>query len=402
MNETDSSNRGAWRAVAMTIDASKYPDDIRLHQNVLGFGYGGTTMVRAPGVSGQSTPSEFVYRTNTGAYLAVWRQDSDILVPCAVWGSRSMNGWDPTPSAADLLKWPTSRGAPWSTMWLWTDENGDGAMTASEFVDLAAGTQSRRSFRSVGKLAPAEDGHIWHRVESSESGISRHYLYMWEHSAVSAHGCPVYNATPTVNITWPPAPFNETDSIRGCGDCGRLDYDSVTDTMWVADFTSARPQSAPRVGIGEEVGSVACRYDHFMQDVTAKKQLAPALCFDLPYWVNSTEYSPHGSNVWANMTHALSTAGNCVFIGMLAEPGVTVPPVNYTTGGSLIYVYNGKTGKLLGELNPDDKAYMGGSGWMDIADGTSAFMRGDGSVLVFAEDVFFEKMVTYLLPRGVC
>jgi hypothetical protein len=65
------------------------------------------------------------------------------------------------------------------------------------------------------------------------------------------------------------------------------------------------------------------------------------------------------------MTHSLSVAGECVFVGMLAEPGVE--GVSYTTGGSLVHVYSAKTGELLGDLNPDNTSGVGSSGWLDVA-----------------------------------
>lgn len=68
---------------------------------------------------------------------------------------------------------------------------------------------------------------------------------------------------------------------------------------------------------------------------------------------------------WAKMTHSLSVAGKCVFVGMLAEPGVE--GVSYTSGGSLIHVYSADTGALLGDLNPDNSTAIGSSGWLDIA-----------------------------------
>ena len=39
---------------------------------------------------------------------------------------------------------------------------------------------------------------------------------------------------------------------------------------------------------------------------------------------------------------------------------------------------------------------------MDIEDGAIAAMRADGSVVVFVEDVFFEKLVTFQIPSGTC
>ena len=46
VDPTDSSQPdGFWKAEARTT--GPYPDDIRFHQNTLGFGYGGTTLVRS-------------------------------------------------------------------------------------------------------------------------------------------------------------------------------------------------------------------------------------------------------------------------------------------------------------------------------------------------------------------
>ena len=83
---------------------------------------------------------------------------------------------------------------------------------------------------------------------------------------------------------------------------------------------------------------MVCRYDHFESSVKSTGVVPKAsLCFDLPYWRNTTDFLGKPASVMANFTHSLSVAGNCVFIGMLGSPGTE--GVSYTTGGALVKTY---------------------------------------------------------------
>jgi hypothetical protein len=191
--------------------------------------------------------SELLFRHNTGLHVGVNRIDGEIAVPCALLAALG-SGWNDKKT-----DWPSSRGAPMTGMWLWQDANGDGQMAPTEFTDLSDG--GYWALRGSG-LAVDEEATIWHRLVSKKGG---NYLQKFQPSGVNAHGCPQYPVKPQVNVSWPPLPFNETNSIRGCGDCGRLSYVAATDTMFVSDFTADMPQKQPRPGIGEEAGSMLCR-----------------------------------------------------------------------------------------------------------------------------------------------
>ena len=393
VDKSESDQQGFWSAEATVLDRQTYPDSLLNHQNSLGFGYGGTTFIR------QVKGAELHFRHNTGLNVGVSRFQGEIAVPCAMFGALTCPSYRAECKTNETIRsqWPWSRGAPNSPLWRWQDRNGDGQMEPAEFTDQSEGGEF--ALRGSG-LAVDEMATVWHRVVSQAGS----YLYKWPVDSVDTHGCPQYALAPSLNLSWPPSEFNESASIRGCGDCGRFAYVSSTDTMFVADFTQDRPQNVSRPGIGEEAGSVLCRYDKFTSHSAAGVVKTADLCFDLPYWNNKTgrpgTYGKPGASPWANMTHSLSVAGNCVFVGMLAEPGVE--GVNYTTGGAMVWVFDATTGENKGALNPDNEYFMGSAGWIDIEDGAIAALRKDGSVVVFVEDVFFEKMVTFQIPTGVC
>eukprot|EP00038_Savillea_parva_P010978 m.6084 g.6084 ORF g.6084 m.6084 type:complete len:92 (+) comp1912_c0_seq1:605-880(+) len=91
----------------------------------------------------------------------------------------------------------------------------------------------------------------------------------------------------------------------------------------------------------------------------------------------------------------MALAGNCVFAGMLADPE--------NPGGGLIHVYNATNGAHLGTLDPGKKApEIGGAGWTDMAYGINPYFRSDGAVVVLEEEVFYEKIIVYIIPPGWC
>jgi hypothetical protein len=65
--------------------------------------------------------------------------------------------------------------------------------------------------------------------------------------------------------------------------------------------------------------------------------------------------------------------------------------------------YNTTSGEHLGSLDPNSRQpAIGGAGWTDIIYGVNAYFMKDGSVAVFEEEVFYEKVIVYRIPPGWC
>jgi len=186
---------------------------------------------------------------------------------------------------------------------------------------------------------------------------------------------------------------------RAGGCFGRLEYQDESDQMWVVDFTNESPQGARDHGenIGQEAGSRVCRFDGFQQ-AGPHKPPSPALCFDLPVWSNATGHA----DPMANITHDFAVAGDCVFVAIMGG-GLDLPETLVKTNNAgIIIVHSGKTGELLGYLNPDSHKYLGSSGWIDLPFGVTATKLSDGSVVVLAENDLYGNVITYVIDSGIC
>ena len=179
-----------------------------------------------------------------------------------------------------------------ASRWAWVDADGDGHMAAGEFHVLSqqpAGLPPRARWGdSIDEAHVDEAGHLWQRVTTQANGTAVSQIVRYAAAPVlGAHGCPAWTlpAPAVVVPAYPPAPLNRSTSVRQCRDCGRMFYQPARDRLWLADFTLARPQAARRLGIGHEVGSVLCRFDAALRTPAPR---APALCFDLPYFANTS------------------------------------------------------------------------------------------------------------------
>ena len=254
----------------------------------------------------------------------------------------------------------------------------------------------------------------------------KQYLINFPMTGMNEHGCPVYGtakagwwATDLV-WEWPPAPFNETimgpakefppgsgkyirtgmchqDDLRSAWCQGRLQYVSATDTMFVSDFTNAEADSH-NWPIGESAGSKVCRFDHFKAS-GPKAVPKPSMCYDLPYWHNTSGAAP----VAANLTHSLDVTGHCVFV-VLMSGGVDTNSslLGATDGGGVLVVNSATTGELIGYVNPNRNTFMGVAGGPDVPYAVTTKKLQDGRLVVLVEDDLFQHVAATVIDTGVC
>ena len=73
-----------------------------------------------------------------------------------------------------------------------------------------------------------------------------------------------------------------------------------------------------------------------------------------------------------------------------------------TSNAAIIRVYNDKAGELLGYLNPDNHAYLGASGPIELPFGVTATNLSEVSVTVLAEKDLYGNVITSVINSGVC
>ena len=252
-----STNAGFWETTATSFNpgAAFSRDDVRNHQNYSSFlSLHSVSRMVDDGKGGQA---EVLFQDTYGTYLATYRFDGNIAVPCG------MFGWagDHDGAFFNPHHWPFSSGAPNLGMWLWQDGDGDARMKPAEFTDL---TDNNRSaiWHALGTSID-EGGGVWKRATvggycaRSNHSLQCHgavdpvskrckqstawckrcactplnfcnastclepvpvkqYLVHFPMTGMSEHGCPMY-ATAKAGWwstdqawEWPPAPFNET------------------------------------------------------------------------------------------------------------------------------------------------------------------------------------------------
>ena len=141
---------------------------------------------------------------------------------------------------------------------------------------------------------------------------------------------------------------------------GNDNFNRKPDRLWISDYTPESPSHCPTAGTA---GSKICQYTpwkSFTDTMNKMPNMTAKICIDLPNWQNVTDpVTKQPLSTWANCTHSMAVAGNCVFAGMLADP--------MSPGGGLINVYNATNGDHLGALDPNrDQPRVGGDGWTDI------------------------------------
>ncbi len=188
----------SWKAVAMTIDPVRYPEDPRLKAEA-------NLSIRMFRIDGQRIMTG---RAQMAAQIYFWRFSGDIAVPAAGW-------W---PAGAPKDAWPT--GHP-EGAFVWCDDNGDGAPQTGEYRSVPAAWFTGQSAFVDGKLGLWCTSGTW---DAGKGAIQRLPL-----AALSKQGVPTWDATAATSTPIP------TDS--GIQVVSKLSYDALNDRLYLGCFT---------------------------------------------------------------------------------------------------------------------------------------------------------------------
>jgi len=259
----------------------------------------------------------------------------------------------------NAAKWPPPN-HPEKTGWIWRDFATGDLFNPSQFeadTDTHPGTGWSIDTK----------GDIWTFYWGSHSGKFSGMIRHFPCGGLDGRGNPIYSFKTAIEMP-APAPFNEKCSPE------RMQYIAETDTMYLSGFTGEHPN---QYRDWKTAGSVICCYDHWSSSQPVKRWEIVA-----PY--ESTQM-PKKDRIYPNpyQTNAFSVAGKRLFIGYLASGEIRI----YDTGD----------GKYLGSLLPGPEVDKT-SGWIDTMYGVRANQLADGSYIVFAEEVWHEKVLIYRIP----
>jgi len=161
-----------------------------------------------------------------------------------------------------------------------------------------------------------------------------------------------------------PTPF---DDCKNGSHIDRMQYVRETDTMYLSGFTAEHKNEHRD---WKTSGPVICRYDHWSTTPVKRWEIV------VPFESNQVPGSGHAT------PDAFSVAGNRLFNG-------------YALNGE-IRIYDTDNGNYLGSLLPGPEVDKT-SGWIDTMYGVRANQLADGSYIVFAEEVWHEKVLIYRL-----
>ncbi len=306
-----------------TLNRFKYPNDPRLHDG----GHPASPMIREMDgkrflfVSNMYSDPPSIYRFNSAT-------DGETAIPSGYFQDTSADtDWMPT--------------RPGSGDWNWRDLNGNGNFDSNEF------TQPSAPF-TFGKWSVDTRGDIWVTSNDTVKTISK-----IPYGGLDSVGNPIYDYSARVSTT-APSIFTEL--------C-RIEYEPVTDTMWIAGFTTAKPNVGNNWGL---VGSEIVRYDNWSAgNRTANLRIA------IPY--NSTSNPQIFSK-------SMALAGDYVFVVEVFD--------------AQVHVYNRNTGVKAGIITPGPEVGSD-SGWVDVDNGIRAKLRPNGEYLIFVEEDAFGKVLMY-------
>jgi hypothetical protein len=179
---------------------------------------------------------------------------------------------------------------------------------------------------------------------------------------LDAMGNPIYSFRSAVTAP-APAPFDDAAHSQ----IERMQYVAETDTMYLSGFTADHPDAHRD---WKTSGPVVCRYDHWSEGRALRWQIV------VPFEPAQVAGSHHRT------PDAISVAGDRLFNGYLARGEIRV----YDTGD----------GHYTGSLLPGPEVDNAG-GWIDTMYGVRAAQLKNGEYLVFAEEVWHEKVLMYRL-----
>jgi hypothetical protein len=399
MNYTQNPGQ-SWSYAAMTLDRFTYPEDSRLHDDV----------VDSTGVYvRKSDTTRFLFVGGTfGRTLAIYRfaAGSEIAIPSGLF-SREHLIVDPS--------WP--RNQPATGSWIWRNVNGDTTVGMNYMMDKDdpnTGVVNENEYfadgaelTQLGHYYVDDNLDIWRVNEMPPSGVLPIKRYKFK--GIDSQGNPKYypsNATTNclpdssccpdgacVETYEKPAEFGV-----GCpGDCDtqvqRLVYVPATHTMYLSGFTTARPRAnnqGCRLEFGL-VGTEIIRYDDWEGSRTLRWRIN-----DLPYPATElpcptqpgVDYSPYWS-----VAKGLDVQDTRVFVGI--------------QDSAKVRVYSAANGNhLSASAREPGPEVAGRSSWLDHPMCLSAFRKADCEYVIYAEEDLFAKGIYYELPSsqncGLC
>lgn len=270
--------------------------------------------------------------------------DGDLTVPSVI-----------VQPAAGTAKSPP-KDHPLDSGWIWRDLNGNGEFDADEYET------SLDSHSSTGWSVDSR-GDVWIAPSISNSQGKSQIVRHLPCGGIDEKGNPIYTFKTMIDVP-APAPFD--DSNHGSG-ITRMEYVADGDTMYLSGFTADHKNEHRD---WKTSGPVICRYDHWSNERKLRWQIVvPWESAQIPY---STHFTPD----------AFSVAGERLFNGYLKD--------------GEIRVYNTDDGSYLGSLLPGPEVDKT-SGWIDTMYGVRARQLSNGDYLIFAEEVWHEKVLMYHL-----
>jgi hypothetical protein len=343
-----------------TIDRVRYPNDSRLHVNT-----SSSPLVR--NIFGK----KFLFVQDTySQYLQIYRFDAknagETAIPSGmICVRRGTVGKASAP-------WPPANVQPDQGPWIWRDIDGNGdfykngAAQKNEFDNGLAGNDPWL-WAGVWGWCVDENGDIWQ--SSRNTSVLNGGIRRFRCLGLDALGNPMYSMASS-QIQARPAPF---DGINGS--INRIEYVAATDTMYLSGYTNAHPMTPNEWGI---VGRVIVRYDRWSTSArTAAYQIV------LPWNMTTNPLI---------CARAVTVSGGKIFVGYLSGASLS-----YGSNGGQILIYDGATGKPLGQMSPGPEV-GNTSGWIDTPSGIRAFTRSSGEQFVFTEEDFMGKVLMYRIP----
>jgi len=322
------------------VNSAKYPEDPRAN----GYGCGSIFVRRLAG-------KKFLFGLDMNAgTLEIFRftGEGEETAPSGLIRLYSRPGTKPTNQ-------PAGAGC------IWRDANGDGHFDTSEYELWN---------QSQGTTCWSIDTHgdIWTEglASNDKSGDQHFMIRRLPFQGLDSLGNPIYSFKTETEVV-APEPF----AVRAKGNGPeRIQYVPESDTMYISGFTTDHPN---QYRDWKTSGPVICCYDHW--------STTPVLRWQIVVPFESVQV-PHTT---AHCPDAISVAGDRLFNG-------------YAANGE-IRVYDTHDGSYLGSLLPGPEVDHT-SGWIDTMYGVRANQLADGSYLVFAEEVWHEKVLMYKWDGG--
>ena len=327
-----------WSYAGFTVDRFKFPDDPRLH-----IWSAGAWVRRLDGrrflfVNDMNSEHLQVYRFSGNA-------NDEIAIPSAFFAKRHVSDR----SDADWLRAQPPKGE-----WIWRDANGNGTFDATEF-----------STNIVADAPPSQgwwvDGHggVWLATETKG-------LRYFPFNGLDALGIPIWSYT-NLQIFAAPADFKQLKRVR---------YLPESDTLFLAGTTEEHKNQHWKPS-----GPVIARYDGWLKGARKLRWKIVA-----PYAGGSKGHDscePMGFDV----------AGDFVF-----APYTGASKADGVKHGR-VEVFRASDGTNVGHIEPSDD--VGEIGLQDIRECLVAHLRSNGEFVVFLEDDYKSKVVTYRIQPGV-